>query len=606
LYGYQTYYGYYSSCSISLEFSPLAGTASATPLTATITEFDSGTGSGRKANLTGTSTAAAASVGLFPVSLAFGNQYEKTESASQVFSVTNTGSASLKITTVATSDTVQFPITSNACNGVTLAAGADCLVAVAFKPSTATNIAGTITVTDNATGSPQTLTLSGTGVIPTASLSTTALTFAQQGVGSTSASQSVTLTNTGTGTLLLTSVTLGGADAADYALTNPCGASLAAGAACALSVTFTPKATGTRTATITIDDNSGLVSGASQTVTLTGTGIPVAATPTFSVGSGTYATAQTVTLGDTTTGATIYYTTNGTAPTTASAKYAGTAITVSANETLEAIAVATGYAQSAVATATYAIDAATPTFSVASGTYTMPQTVALADTTTGATIYYTINGTTPTTGSTAYTTGTPITVAATETIKAIAVATNYAQSVVASATYTITPPAATPTFTPAAGTYTAAQSVTLNDTTAGATIYYTVNGTTPSTASTKYTAGTPIKVSATETIEAIATAPNYSQSAVAKATYTITPAAAKPTFSLAAGTYNSKQSVALSDATTGATIYYTTDGTTPTTKSSKYTAGTPVTVSVSETIQAIAIASGHVQSEVTSGKYIIH
>jgi hypothetical protein len=517
LYGYETYNGTYSSCSISLEFSPLANTASTTPLTATITEFDSGTGSGRKATLTGTSTAPAPSAGLFPVSLAFGSQYENTQSSSQTFSVTNTGSSALKITSVATSSSTQFPITSNSCNGVTLAAGADCLVAVAFKPSSTGSIAGSITVTDNATGSPQTLPLSGTGVIPTASLSATTLTYAQQGVGSTSASQSVTLSNTGTGTLLITSVFLGGADAGDYALTNSCGSSLAAGASCKLGATFTPKATGTRTATITIDDNSGLVNGASQTISLTGTGIPVAATPTFSVASGTYASPQTVTLADTTTGATIYYTTNGTTPTTSSTKYAGTAITVSANETIEAIAVATGYAQSPVATATYAIQAATPKFSVASGTYASPQTLTLADTTTGATIYYTTNGTTPTTSSTKYA-GTAITVSANETIEAIAVATGYAQSPVATATYAIE--AATPTFSVTGGTYAAAQSVKLSDTTTGATIYYTTNGTTPTTSSTKY-AGTAITVSANETIEAIAVATGYAQSPVATAKYII-------------------------------------------------------------------------------------
>ena len=275
LYGYETYNGSYSSCNISLQFSPLAGTASATPLTATITEFDSGTGSGRKATLTGTSTAPAPAVGLFPATLVFAAQYQGTQSGSQVFSVSNTGSSSLKITAIATSDTTQFPIASDACKGVTLATGADCLIAVAFKPTATGTITGAITVTDTASNSPQTLPLSGTGVIPTASLSGTALTFASQGVGSTSASQSVTLSNTGTGTLLISSVVLGGTDPGDYTLTNSCGSSLAAAAHCTLSVTFTPKAAGTRTATITITDNSGLVTGATQTINLTGTGADI-------------------------------------------------------------------------------------------------------------------------------------------------------------------------------------------------------------------------------------------------------------------------------------------------------------------------------------------
>ena len=83
----------------------------------------------------------------------------------------------------------------------------------------------------------------------------------------------------------------------------------------------------------------------------------------------------------------------------------------------------------------------------------------------------------------------------------------------------ITPQAATPTFSPAAGTYTTAQTVTISDSTAGATIYYTTNGTTPTTSSTKYTAA--ISVSSTDTIEAIAVASGYINSTTASAVYTI-------------------------------------------------------------------------------------
>lgn len=85
-----------------------------------------------------------------------------------------------------------------------------------------------------------------------------------------------------------------------------------------------------------------------------------------------------------------------------------------------------------------------------------------------------------------------------------------------------TPPqAATPTFSPAAGTYTAVQSVTISDTTPSPTIYYTTNGTTPTTGSTVYSSSSPISVSASETVEAIAVAAGYSNSAVASAAYVI-------------------------------------------------------------------------------------
>ena len=86
---------------------------------------------------------------------------------------------------------------------------------------------------------------------------------------------------------------------------------------------------------------------------------------------------------------------------------------------------------------------------------------------------------------------------------------------------------ATPVFSVAAGTYATPQNVTITDTTPGATIYYTTDGSAPSVASTAYTG--PITVSATETISAIAVAANYNDSAVAKAAYVIVPNAPAPT-----------------------------------------------------------------------------
>lgn len=175
------------------------------------------------------------------------------------------------------------------------------------------------------------------------------------------------------------------------------------------------------------------------------------------------------------------------------------------------------------------------------------------------------------------------------------------------------PAAATPTFSVPAGTYTTAQSVSIADVTPGASIYYTTDGSTPTTSSTLYSG--PITVSGvlnqtvTETIQAIATAPSYSASAVGTSTYAIhlLPLASTPSFSSPAGTYTTVQTVTLGDASPGVAIYYTTDGSTPTSSSTPYSG--PITVAASETLNAIAIATAantYSPSLVGSAVYVIN
>ncbi len=250
---------------------------------------------------------------------------------------------------------------------------------------------------------------------------------------------------------------------------------------------------------------------------------PLTATPTFSPAAGTYPSTQMVSLSDATSGASIYYTVDGSVPTAASTLYAGP-ISVAQTETVNAIAVANGFGASAVASASYIItapSAVTPVFTPAAGTYTSAQSVSIMDATSGAAIYYTVDGSTPTPSSAVY--SAPISVSQTETVKAIAVAPGSGPSAVASAAYTINAGAtAAPIFSPAAGTYSAAQTVTLSDTTAGVAIYYTVDGSTPTTGSTAYSS--PITVAQTETIQAIASAPGSGTSSVAMAAYTISAA----------------------------------------------------------------------------------
>ncbi len=244
-----------------------------------------------------------------------------------------------------------------------------------------------------------------------------------------------------------------------------------------------------------------------------------------------------------------------------------------------------------------------PVFSPQGGNYTAPPSVALSSATPGAVIYYTTNGTAPTTSSFVYTS--PIVPGTgTTTIQAMAVASGLTQSTVSTATYIVAQPVtAAPIFSPAGGTYTTAPNVTLSDSTAGAMIYYTTNGATPTTSSFVYT-GAIVVGTGTTTIRAMAVASGSSQSAVVTASYVVGQGVTgAPGFSPAAGTYATAQSVALSDSTAGAVIYYTTNGTTPTTSSAVY--ATPIAVTTSETIQAIAVAPNAQASAVAAAAYAI-
>jgi hypothetical protein len=167
---------------------------------------------------------------------------------------------------------------------------------------------------------------------------------------------------------------------------------------------------------------------------------------------------------------------------------------------------------------------------------------------------------------------------------------------IASAAFAATP--ATPTFSVPGGTYSAYKTVTLSDATAGVSIYYTVTGVTPTIYSTKYTG--PISVNRNMTLKAIAAVSGGSVSAVATATYSFVPAVA-PTFGVPGGTYSAYKTVTLSDATSGASIYYTVTGVTPTIYSTKYTG--PISVNRNMTLEAIAAVPGGPAGPVSSATY---
>lgn len=167
------------------------------------------------------------------------------------------------------------------------------------------------------------------------------------------------------------------------------------------------------------------------------------------------------------------------------------------------------------------------------------------------------------------------------------------------------PVTATPVISPATGTYTSTQTVSITDSTPSATIYYTTNGSTPTTSSPVYSSSFP--VSATTTVQAIATAPGFSQSAVGQSILTITtPQTATPTVNFAGGTYNPSVSLTLSSATSGSTITYCVT-TSSLTCTPTLTYSSPLLVSTNDTyISAFANAPGHIQSPTTTfGPYWI-
>ena len=460
---------------------------------------------------------------------------------------------------------------------------------------------------------------------PVASLTVTGLIFSGENVGSSSASQNIDVNNTGNAALAISSVVIGGTNPSDFGESDNCGTPVPAGAFCTISVTFTPTATGPRSATLNVTDNSNNVAGSVQSASLSGTGLSpqtvydvansfeqgwsTQSNPNgvwsygYSSGFTAPITLYTQAVQNGVNGPNAQYWLSpavdiGNSPAAEfndGAAYDDGNIDFLANEFVLVAGIGGQFSDlifTAPATGAYSLSS-----SFRGDQYGIGTVVAVV--VNGASVF---NSTVTSEGQTVPF-NTQINLNSGQTIVFSVGPGGGLQNTGLSATISVTP-AATPTFSPPAGTYTSAQTVTISDATAGAAIYYTTNGTTPTTSSTVYTG--PITVSSSETIEAIAIASGYLQSNVATATYVIGtgPAAATPTFSPVAGTYTSAQTVTITDATTGATIYYTTDGTTPTTSSTVYSS--PITVSSTETIEAMATASGYANSAVASATYTIN
>jgi hypothetical protein len=198
---------------------------------------------------------------LTPPSLTFGAQVENTTSAAKPATLKNTGTTTLTINSIGVSGA--FAQTNNC--GATLAPGHTCTINVTFTPTTTGPFSGTLTVTDNATHSPQTTSLSGTGILPV-TLTPGSLSFGNQAIDTTSPAQQLTLKNNQSVTLTISNVRITNG----FAETNNCGTTLGAGASCTINVTFTPTATGSYSGPLVITDNAP---NSPQSAALSGTGV---------------------------------------------------------------------------------------------------------------------------------------------------------------------------------------------------------------------------------------------------------------------------------------------------------------------------------------------
>lgn len=240
-----------ASCTVSVS----ADAEMAGPLTGSVDATDS-TGAVTQLYLSGTATGSSGTtlVTVSPTTLSWGNVAVGSSSGVKTVTFTNNQSAAMTISSITTG--ADFAVSANTCPAAPtqLAAGANCLVSVIFRPTSVGAKSEPLAFADNATGSPQTAILTGTGTTGSLSFSPGSLTFAATGVGDASTPQTATLTNASAAAITLSGITLSGA----FTESNNCPTgSFAPSATCTVSVTSKPTAIGAYTGSVNVHVTGG-------------------------------------------------------------------------------------------------------------------------------------------------------------------------------------------------------------------------------------------------------------------------------------------------------------------------------------------------------------
>lgn len=246
----------HATCRVALSFVPVANGV----FTGTVNVASSGRGSPAVINLGGTGLVPSA-LGISPLSLSFGSVLV---GATASLPLTLTNSSTTTLTNLQFDLSTNFSQTNN-CGG-SLAPAATCTVTVSFAPSALGAVSGTLSIPFTGIGSPQVLSLSGTGTTAL-SILPQELSFGDQRVGAASSPQSVSMGNGGSAPLTVSSIAISG----DFQiLDNSCPSSIAANIYCTLEVEFKPTATGSRSGALTViaSDFEG-----THVIPLSGTGV---------------------------------------------------------------------------------------------------------------------------------------------------------------------------------------------------------------------------------------------------------------------------------------------------------------------------------------------